>query len=54
MKSLSTNIIILEKIEKDYGSLDNFVSIETPNDIANMLNDGKYKMAQVGRTSICL
>ena len=49
MKSLSTNIIILEKIEKDYGSLDNFVSIETPNDIANMLNDGKYKMAQVGR-----
>ncbi len=49
MKSLSKNIIVLEKIEKDYGSLDNFVSIETPNDIANMLNDGKYKMAQVGR-----
>ena len=49
MKALSKNIIVLERIEKDYGSLDNFVSIENPNDIANMLNDGKYKMVQVGR-----
>lgn len=49
MKSLSRNIIILEKIEKDYGSLNNFVNTESPNDIANMLNDGKYKMSQVGR-----
>ena len=49
MKALSKNIIILEKIEKDYGSLDNFVNTESPNDIANMLNDGKYKMTQVGR-----
>lgn len=49
MKGLSKNIMVLEKIEKDYGSLDNFVSIETPNDIANMLNNGKYKMIQVGR-----
>ena len=38
MKALSKNIMVLEKIEKDYGSLDNFVSIETPNDIANMFN----------------
>ena len=49
MKALSRNIIVLEKIEKDYGSLDNFVSIETPNDIANMFNSGKYKLTQVGR-----
>ena len=36
-------------IEKDYGSLDNFVNKETPNDIANMFNAGKYKLTQVGR-----
>ena len=49
MKALSKNIMVLEKIEKDYGSLDKFVSIETPNDIANMFNDGIYKLTQVGR-----
>lgn len=49
MKALSKNIMVLEKIEKDYGNLDNFVNKETPNDIANMFNDGKYKMIQVGR-----
>ena len=42
MKALSKNIMVLEKIEKDYGSLDNFVNKETPNDIANMFNDGKW------------
>lgn len=49
MKALSRNIMVLEKIEKDYGSLDNFVNKETPNDIANMFNAGKYKLTQVGR-----
>ena len=49
MKALSKNIMVLETIEKDYGSLDKFVSIETPNDIANMFNFGKYKLTQVGR-----
>jgi hypothetical protein len=49
MKALSKNIMVLEKIEKDYGSLDNFVNTQSPNDIANMLNDGRYKMIQVGR-----
>lgn len=49
MKALSKNIMVLERIEKDYGSLDKFVSIETPNDIANMFNDGIYKLTQVGR-----
>ena len=32
-----------------YGSLDKFVKKETPNDIANMFNSGKYKLIQVGR-----
>jgi endonuclease III len=49
MKALSKNIMVLEKIEKDYGSLDKFVNKETPNDIANMFNSGKYKLTQVGR-----
>ena len=49
MKALFKNIMVLERIEKDYGSLDNFVNKEMPNDIANMFNDGKYKMIQVGR-----
>ena len=41
--------MVLEQIEKDYGSLDKFVSKEKPNDIANMFNSGKYKLIQVGR-----
>jgi len=49
MKALSKNIMVLERIEKDYGSLDKFVKKETPNDIANMFNSGKYKLIQVGR-----
>ncbi len=50
MESLSNNILVLEKIEKDYGSLDNFVSKGNNNDIVNLLCDGKYKLTQVGRT----
>ena len=49
MKALSDNIMVLEQIEKDYGSLDKFVKKESPNDIANMFNSGKYKLKQVGR-----
>lgn len=49
MNALSNNIMVLELIEKDYGSLDNFVNKESPNDIANMFNHGKYKLIQVGR-----
>lgn len=36
MKALSKNIMVLEKIENDYGNLDNFVNKE------------KYKVTQVG------
>lgn len=49
MKSLSYNISTLEIIEKDYGSLDNFVSSDIPNTLANILYEGKYKLKQVGK-----
>lgn len=49
MESLSYNITILEKIEKDYGSLDDFVSSDNTNTLANMLYDGRYKMKQIGK-----
>lgn len=48
MKALKKNIKTLEKIEKDYGSLDNFVLFESPNTIANILYTGKYQLDQVG------
>lgn len=50
MKVLPYNIKMLEKIESDYDSLDEFVSIEDSNKIANLLYDGKYKMKQVGKS----
>jgi len=49
MESLSYNIKILEKIEQEYGSLDNFVLTNTPNEISNTFNDGKYKLKQFGK-----
>lgn len=49
MESLSYNINILEKIESEYGCLDEFVNSNLPNDIANWFNEGKYKLKQVGR-----
>lgn len=49
MKELGYNIAVLERIEEDYGSLDNFVSSDIPNTLANILYDGKYKLKQVGK-----
>lgn len=49
MRALNHNIQILEKIEKEYGSLDNFVSSDDPNTLANILYDGRYKLKQVGK-----
>ena len=49
MKELSHNVAVLERIENDYGSLDNFVSSDIPNTLANILYDGKYKLKQVGK-----
>jgi hypothetical protein len=50
MESLSKNILVLEKIEKEYESLDTFVTTVLPNDIANLFYAGKYKLIQVGRS----
>lgn len=46
--ALPYNIDILEKIELDYGSLDNYIVTTLPNNIANSFNEGKYKLKQVG------
>lgn len=45
IKRLSKNIIVLEKIKKDY---DNFVNGKMLNNIVNMFNIRKYKLIQVG------
>lgn len=45
IKRLSKNIIVLEKIKKDY---DNFVNGKMLNGIANMFNIVKYKLIQGG------
>lgn len=49
LRALSYNINVLELIENDYGTLDNFVSSDDPNTLANIMYDGKYKLKQVGK-----
>lgn len=46
--ALPYNIDILEKIELDYGSLDNYIVTTLPNNIVNSFSEGKYKLKQVG------
>jgi len=50
MKTLHDNIRILEKIEKDYGTLDKFVTSAGANTIVSMISekDAKYKLFCVG------
>lgn len=48
LEGLKKNIKTMEKIEKDYGSLDAFVLSESPNTLANILYTGKYQLEQVG------
>lgn len=48
LSALKANILTLEKIEKDYGSLDNFVLSTDPYAISNIFYKGKYKLEQVG------
>lgn len=51
MNSLDYNISILEEIEKDCGSIDNFVTSDNSNNIAMKLGkEGKYKLKQIGYT----
>ena len=48
MSKREKNIEILELIEKDYGSLDNFVCSEEIYKVVDKLYEGKYKLIQVG------
>jgi endonuclease III len=51
MESLSYNIDILLEIKKRYGSLDKFVSSDTPKNIAIILGGkGEFKLKQIGIT----
>lgn len=51
MDSLHANILVLEQIEKDYGSLDEFVESADANTIVEMLSnkDSKYKIQGLGK-----
>jgi endonuclease III len=50
MRNLATNIATLRRIERDFGSLDNFVTSRKPLDIATKIADHRspYKLHQVG------
>lgn len=48
LAGLKKNIETLEFIEKDYGSLDNFVCSEEIYKVVDKLYEGKYKLIQVG------
>lgn len=43
MKSLSQNIAIMEEIERDYGSMDNFVTSAPAYEIVKKISDNKSK-----------
>lgn len=48
MLGIKDNILMLEKIEKEYGTIDNFVTSDDPLKIAKLLSKGKYKLNCVG------
>jgi len=48
MKSILHNISVFELIEKEYGTLDNYVLNNSPSDIANSFVEGKYELRQIG------
>lgn len=51
MESLSYNIDVLLNIQKDYKTLDNFVTSEEPHIIARKIGkEGKYKLRYIGYT----
>ena len=55
MNSLKANIETFEKIEKDYGSLDSFITHDTPSNIVKLLADSKsiYKLKYTGVALAC-
>lgn len=50
MEALADNIKTFEQIERDFGSIDNFVTSKSPSEIVKMLSyaTSKYKLAMVG------
>lgn len=48
MESLAYDIHIFEKIEDDYGSLNNFYETYPADKIAKMISSGKYKLKYIG------
>ena len=48
IKGLKYNISVLENIEKDYGTIDNYLNSKSEVHIASCFNEGKYKLKQVG------
>ena len=46
--SIPCNIEIFEKIESEYGSLDNYITKVSPIKIKNSFYEGKYKLKQIG------
>jgi endonuclease III len=51
MNALHVNIETLRRIEKDHGSLDEFVTSSNPDEVAEQISKpGRYKLRQVGYT----
>lgn len=51
MESLCYNIDVLLNIQKDYNTLDNFVTSDEPHVIARVMGkEGKYKLRYIGFT----
>lgn len=50
MKALTRNIAVFERIEKEYGSVDSFVTSGSAADVVGMLSstDSEYKLSMVG------
>lgn len=55
MRSLKANIETFEKIEQEYGSLENFITHSTPSNIIKLLADSNstYKLKYAGVALVC-
>lgn len=48
MQSLKDNVLMLEKIEKEYGSVDDYYNSVDARTLVRSLSSGKYKIKQMG------
>lgn len=53
MTGLKDNILIFERLEEEYGSMDDFVMSDEPVEIAKKLSKGEYKLKGVGLALAC-